>query len=666
MHAAIRRFRARPILSIFLLIVVAYGVWWIASDIRERFRHVDVAPAQAAGWTSYGGDPGGNRFSSATQIDLTNVQYLRQAWEYRTGDLTSDPASVAKSGFEATPIFAESSLIFCTPFDEVVALDPGTGRQKWRFNPRVPRDMIPASNFVCRGVSYWKDANPVAAAATCGARIFLGTLDARLIAIDARNGKPCRSFGENGVVRVDPGKPLEWRGEFGINSAPVIARDTVIIGSAISDDRRIDAPLGTVRAFDVRTGMLRWDYDPVPQSKDDPAAASWPALPKVTDHGNVWAPISVDPARNMVFLPTSSPAVDFYGGDRAGDNRDTTSIVAVDAADGHVVWSFQIVHHNLWDYDVPGQPGLYSIRRGGRTRDVVVSATKMGLLFVLDRDTGKPVFPVIERPVPQHGVPGEHLSPTQPFTPRPGLLARTRLEPENAFGLTPFDRASCRRQIAALRRDGLFTPPSLQGSLQFPFSGGGANWGSTSFAADRNLVIVNVNNIAASLILRKREDAAKLQKEFPKQEIYQMEGTPYVATRGLLLSSLGIPCNPPPWGELIAVDMASGLVKWRSTLGTTRDLSPVPLSIAWGTPNLGGPISTAGGLVFIGAAFDNYLRAFDSASGEELWKGRLPAGGQATPMTYAWNGRQYVVIAAGGNARSGTKLGDSVVAFALP
>lgn len=632
-------------------------------ELYKGLRTIEVADAAPAAWDSYGGDPGGGRHSPARQISAENVQFLKKAWEFRTGDLGRDRASFSRSGFEATPILVEESLVFCTPFNEVIALDPGTGRVRWRFDPKLDREMKPASGFICRGVSAWRDADPARAAAPCGSRILTATLDARLIALDARSGRPCGMFGVAGQVRIDPG-PLEWPGEFGVNSAPAIVGNTVIIGSAISDNRRVEAPRGTVRAFDVRTGAMRWEYDPVPR---DVAAAGWEGAPIRRGHGNVWSTMSVDPARNLVFLPTSSPAVDFYGGDRPGDNRDTSAIVALDAATGQVRWSFQTVRHNLWDYDVPGQPGLYRIRHQGRLRDVVVTATKTGLLFVLDRDTGKPVFPVVDRPAPQGGVPGERLSPTQPFSPLPGSLVRTSLRPEDAYGMTPFDRAGCRRQIAALRNDGLFTPPSIQGSVQFPFSGGGANWGSTSYAADQNLVIVNVNNIVGSLTLRPRSQAAALRRSIPAtQEIYDMAGTPYVATRSVLLSSLGVPCNPPPWGELIGIDMASGRIKWRSTLGTTRGQAPLGLAIKWGTPNLGGPITTASGLTFIAAATDNYLRAFATATGEELWKARLPAGGQATPMTYSWRGRQYVVIAAGGNARLGTKLGDSVVAFALP
>lgn len=657
----------RKAARVVLLVAVAGAAIWVGAKFFSDEHPADKISAGEARWTAYGADAGGSRFSPAQQITTDNVHRLQKAWTYSTGDMRRRPDGIANSGFEATPILVEDSLVFCSPFNEVIAIDPGTGKQKWRYDPGLRPDLQPASAFICRGVSYWQDTDPARARESCGARVLTGTLDGRVIALDARNGKPCRDFGSDGQVKIDPGRPLEWGGEFGINSAPAIIGDTVIVGTAISDNRRIEAPLGTVRAFDVRNGTLRWTFDAVPQSAYDPGAETWPEQLPGAGHGNVWSTISVDVERGLVFLPTSSPAVDFYGGEREGDNLHTSSIVAVKAETGDLVWSFQTVRHNLWDYDVAGQPGLYRITVDGKPRDVVVSATKTNMLFVLDRDTGKPVFPVIDRPAPRFGVPGERPSPTQPFAPRPGFLGATELKVEDAFGLTPFDRAKCREKIAALRNDGIFTLPTLQGSLQFPFGGGGANWGSTAYHPAANLVVVNINNLAGTLTLRRREDRKQLEAEIPPgQEIFDMAGTPYVATRSLLMSPWGIPCNPPPWGELIAIDMDSATIKWRSNLGSTRDMAPLGIARPWGVPNVGGPIVTAGGLVFIGATVDDYLRAFDLQSGKELWKGRLPAGGQATPMTYSWKGRQYVVIAAGGNARSKTRLGDEIVAFALP
>lgn len=647
-------------------LVAVVVIWSGLSEVSRGSSPLRVMPAGTGQWTSYGSDPGGSRYSDADQITPENVRRLKVAWTYRTGDLESKAAAMSDSGFEATPILAAGSVIFCTPFNEIVALDPATGRQKWRYDPKVSLTMIPGNAYVCRGVSYWRDTK-APADVPCASRIFMGTVDARLIAVDALTGRRCRDFGQDGQLRVDPGKTLEWPGEYAVNSAPAILADTVVIGSSISDNRRVDAPHGTVRAFDARTGALRWDFDPIPRRAMDPDIKTWRGTPPAEGQANVWSTISVDVKRNIVFLPTSSPSVDYYGGNRPGDNRNADSVVALNGDTGRLIWAFQTVHHNVWDYDVPSQPGLYTIRKDGKLRDVVVTVTKTGFVFVLDRETGVPVFPVEERPVPQDGVPGEVLSPTQPFPVLPKPLAPSRISSKDVFGFTPWDKAACRRRVEALRSDGLFTPPSLGGSAQYPFTGGGANWGSAAFHPGRNVVIVNTNNLLGSVTLRRRADQATLKTQIPaKQEISNQFGTPYVMTRDMVMSPWGVPCVRPPWGRLHAIDMDTGQELWRTPLGTTRDLAPLGIALKWGVPNVGGPAVTAGGLVFIAATVDDYLRAFDIRTGRELWKGRLPAGGQATPMSYVWEGRQYVLIAAGGNARSKTRLGDSVVAYALP
>jgi quinoprotein glucose dehydrogenase len=377
--------------------------------------------------------------------------------------------------------------------------------------------------------------------------------------------------------------------------------------------------------------------------------------------------MAVDAARGLLFVPTTSPSPDFFGGLRAGDNRHANSVVALDAATGAVRWAFQTVHHDVWDYDLPAQPMLATISKDGRRRDVVIQVTKTGLVFVLDRETGEPVFPVDERPVPQDGVEGEKLSPTQPFPIAPAPLTPQRIGPNYAFGLTPFDRDACRRRIAQARSDGIFTPPSTQGTIVFPSTAGGANWGGAAFDAQRNRLYVNTMSLLHIVTLVPRSDGGPDRGRYGDVEFGAMEGTPYAATRDAkILGPLGLPCNPPPWGQIHAIDMDSGAVAWSSPLGTTEDLAPLGIAVKWGTPNLGGPLATGGGLVFIGAAMDRYLRAFDSDTGRELWQGRLPAGGQATPMSYEWEGRQYIVIAAGGHGDLGTVQGDSVVAFALP
>jgi len=622
-------------------------------------------PTIADDWPFYGADAGGQRYSKAAQITTANVDRLVSAWTYRTGDLAARPDAVGRSAFEATPVLAGGQLLFCSPFNEVIALDPESGAERWRFDPEVATDYRPANQFTCRGVTAWTDPQ-AATGAACAMRVFMGTVDGRLLALDAGSGKPCAQFGPGGTVLIDPGMALVGPGEFQITSPPVVADGVLIVGSSIGDNVRANAPKGTVRAFDARTGAPRWDFDPIARGAEQ-HPADWPAgVAEPTGHANVWAPMSVDEARGLVFLPTSSPSPDFFGGLRAGDNRYANSVVALHAETGAVAWHFQIVHHDVWDYDLPAQPSLVTLQRDRRSVDALVQVTKQGLVFVFDRATGKPLFDVEERPVPQDGAVGEVLSPTQPIPVAPPPLAPQSLGANEAWGLTPWDRAACRRQIESARAEGLYTPPSAQGTLLVPFTGGGANWGGAAFDPASQTLYVNTSRAAHRITLIPAEGYEAASAADPDAEISPQRGTPWAMRRDLLLSPLGLPCNPPPWGMLTAVDLGSGTIRWESVLGTVRDLAPIPLTMKWGTPNFGGPIVTAGGVVFIGATMDDYLRAFDAKTGAELWKGRLPAGGQATPMTYVWNGRQYVVIAAGGHSTAGTRPGDSVVAFALP
>lgn len=618
------------------------------------------------GWQHYGGDAGGMRHSGAYEITPENAGELQEAWTYRTGDMEARAEAMKNSAFQATPILFAGSLIFCTPFNEAIALDPGTGVEKWRYDAKIKTDYRPGNQFVCRGVTPWVDA-AAAPGGLCAARLFMGTADARLIALDAATGQPCLGFGMDGEVRIDPGMDLQWPGEFQVTSPPSVANGVVIVGSSISDNRRANAPKGTVRAFDARTGKPIWEFNPVTQgAKDHPE--SWPrgGVAERTGHANVWAPIAADETRGLFFLPTSSPSPDFFGGLRAGDNRYANSVVAIEATSGKVRWHFQTVHHDVWDYDLPAQPSLVTLQRAGKAVDAVVQVTKQGFVFVLDRDTGKPVFEVEERPVPQDGAAGEFLSPTQPFPVAPPPLVPQMLTADDAWGLTYWDRKACRDKIAAARSEGIYTPPSAQGTIMYPFTAGGANWGGAAFDPATQTLYVNTNRTAHLITLIPSENFEAAKAAQPNEEISPQAPARWAVKRELLVSPLGLPCTPPPWGMLTAVDLSDGTIKWESVLGTVRDIAPVPLPLKWGVPNFGGPIVTAGGVVFIGAAMDDYLRAFDAASGEELWKGRLPAGGQATPMTYVWEGRQYVVIAAGGHARAGTRLGDYVKAYALP
>jgi quinoprotein glucose dehydrogenase len=615
------------------------------------------AAAPDVDWAHYGGDAGGQRYSSAAQITPANVKGLKVAWTWSTGEMATKGEAMEHASFEATPILAGGRLYLCSPFNAVAALDPATGEALWRFDPRIDTTVDYPNEFNCRGVTYWRD--PAAPPGSpCAERIYTAANDRRLFALDAATGQACPGFGKAGVVDVGAGVVLPRPGEMQITSPPVIVRDTIVVGSSIDDNQYVREISGAVRAFDVRTGHPKWSFDPLASAGSGVIAGA----------ANVWAPMSVDEARGLVFLPTSSASPDFYGAARPGAGGNANSVVALDAATGKFAWGFQTTHHDVWDYDIPAQPTLAQVAYGGGSTPAVIQATKQGLIFTLARDTGQPIIPVRERPVPQGGAPGEVLSPTQPFPDAPKGLAPIRISAKDAYGLTPWDRGKCRKLMEGARNEGIYTPPSTQGTILYPFTGGGVNWGGIAFDGGRQVAFVNTSSAMHLVTLIPADQIAAARKADPDAEISAQRGAPYGMKRVTLRSPLGLPCNPPPWGQLHAVDMKTGKVLWEVPLGTVRDLAPGAQFVMphTGTPNFGGPITTASGLVFIGAAMDDYLRAFDGATGKELWKGRLPAGGQATPMTYVWKGRQYVVIAAGGHAKSDTKRGDMVVAYALP
>ena len=536
-----------------------------------------LTAGRAGGAEYYGYDPGGSGFAPLDQITPGNVDQLAPAWTYHTGDLESRAPDVLKrSTFEVTPILVGDKLVACTPFNAVVAVDPGTGHELWRYDPEIKTDYRPANWFTCRGVAVWR--GPAGMAGPCVERILTATADLRLIALDLKDGKPCPDFGQDGAVRIDPGKPLIWPGEFQFTSPPAVIGDLVILGSSIADNQRVDAPRGTVRAFDVRTGAPRWRWDPVPERADDPDAASWGDGWRTTGAANVWAPIAIDEARGLVFLPTTSPSPDFYGGFAPATIAAPIPWSPSRPRPARVLWSYQLVHHDLWDYDIPAQPSLATITLDGKARDVVIQGTKQGLVFVLDRDTGRPVLPIEERPVPQGGVAGEALSPTQPFPADLPPLGPDRITPEQAWGLTPWDRGACARAISSARSEGRFTPPSLQGTLVMPFTGGGVNWGGLAVDGGKGVVYVNSTNLVHRITLFPAADYAQMKQRFPDKEVSPQRGAPYGMKRELLVSPLGLPCNPPPWGVLTALDLGSRKILWQTPLGTTEELNPLGLA----------------------------------------------------------------------------------------
>jgi len=597
-------------------------------------------------WPAYGRDAGGTRYSPLKQITRDNVAQLKPAWEYHTGALTPKSDLNSSAAFEATPIMIDGTLYVSTPFSQVIALDPATGKERWKYDPDIDRTRG-YSEVTSRGVSTWLDPQREAGEA-CHRRIIFGTIDARLIAVDAATGKVCDGFPQ---IDLTAGVGIKDRGQYQVTSPPAIVGDVVITGSSIGDGRRADSERGIVRAFHARTGKMVWSFDPLPASLKNAGA------------GNAWSAIAADPERDLVFIPTGSASPDFYGGERPGNNGYANSVVAIKASTGEVKWAFQVVHHDLWDYDVASEPSLVMFKG----TPAVAVTTKIGHFFVLDRMTGKSLLPIEERPVPQSRVPGEKTSATQPF-PKYDVLAPQKFTAEDAWGITPEEKAWCRARLEGLDWRGLFTPPSLEGTIIFPGNVGGVNWGSSAYEPYRGLLIVASDRLATIVKLIPRDklgdEIKNAQQNRFRMEVGRQTGTPYAMMREHLRAPSGLPCNAPPFSELIAVNLETGMKKWSVPLGS------IPLPNGGAIPGglaMGGPMVTGGGLIFVAATTsEQKLRAFDVDSGQELWAAQLPASAQATPMTYSFKGKQYVVICAGGHGKAGSKMGDSVVAFALP
>jgi len=579
-----------------------------------------------------------DRYSPLAQITRDNVAKLKPVWTYHTGALQPETALNQKAAFEATPLLIDGTLYLTTPFNRIVALDPATGAERWIYDPAVSRKHD-YSEVASRGVSAWTSGKEL--------RLFEGTIDGRLIAVDGHTGKVVWEVDLKRGVGYGP----EFTGDYEVTSPPAIAGDLVITGSSIADNAAVDMPRGIVRAFDVRTGALRWTWDPIP----------WAEKQQVrTGAANAWSILAVDAARDLVFIPTGSASPDYYGGARPGDNKWANSVVALKASTGAFVWGFQVVHHDLWDYDVASQPTLIEYKG----KPAVAVTTKIGNVFVLDRLTGKPLHTVEERAVPKSDIRGEDASPSQPV-PAWSAMVPQRITPADAWGANAEMREWCAKKIESFRNDGLFTPPSVRGSIAFPGNVGGVNWGGAAWDPVRNLLIANTNRVAAVMQVLPREDMqdamsrADVTEMAWRGEFARQRGTPYGVHRDWLIAPNGLPCNRPPWGAVVAFDLATGKLRWEAPLGLLAPGAPP------GAVNLGGPLATAGGLIFTAAAMDLTFHAFDADTGKEIWTVEVPAAAQSTPMTYEWQGKQYLVICAGGHGKLKNKMGDAVVAYAL-
>ena len=608
------------------------------------------APAQE--WRYYGGDAGGMKYSPLRQIHPGNVQRLRVAWTYHTGEISDGTRWPVRTAFEATPLMVDNVLYFTTPFNRLIALDAESGREVWSFDPKLDRNRYYVL-FIHRGAAYWPDSS----SPRPSPRIFYGTLDGRLFAVDARSGAAVKSFGEDGMVDLRAGMVAEGeKGMYGMSSPPAIYKDLVICGSMVSDSEP-RGPLGDVRAFDVRTGRLVWTFHAVPRAgelgNETWEGDSW------KDRGgvNAWSILSVDEQRGIVFVPLTSPAFDFYGGDRKGANLFGDSLVALEAATGRRLWHFQTVRHNIWDWDLPAQPSLITVDRGGQPLDAVAQVTKTGFTFLFDRVSGRPLFSIEEKAFPPSEVPGEQAWPTQPVPVKPPPFARQSMAAEELTSVTPESRSFCAELIEGARLGSIFTPIGLKPTIIFPGTNGGANWGGASFDPESRTLYVNSMDVGMVYRMIERPESA---------------GVPY-RNRGVGTPNSRFwdpnlyPCQQPPWGHLAAIDLNRGEFRWREVLGVVDELEKRGQGKT-GAPNLGGSIVTAGGLVFIGATNDSRFRAFDKDSGKELWVNRLPASAHATPMTYRGkkSGKQFVVIAAGGGNKYNSTYSDALIAYALP
>lgn len=656
----------------------------ISGDLgRDSTDMASTAPAMPEGeWQAYGRTEFGDRYSPLKQITPGNIGKLQEAWRIRTGDMPTakDPVEITNQN---TPLKVNGMLYACTAHSKVLALDPDTGKEIWRFDPQIQGpngdDFRGWAHMTCRGVSYYDEANfkntdaisqpatlsPAgqAIATSCPRRLFLPTADARLIAINADTGKVCEDFGNKGAVDLKAGIGPFTPGGYYSTSPAAITRNLVIIGGHVTDNESTNEPSGVIRAFDAHDGHLVWNWDsgnpdettPLPEGKT-----------YTRNSPNMWSLASVDEKLGMVYLPLGNQMPDQWGGNRsAGAEKFSAGTVALDIDTGKLRWNYQFTHHDLWDMDVGSQPTLLDMKTADGVKPALIQPTKQGSLYVLDRRDGTPIVPIREVPAPTGAVEGDHTAPTQA---RSDLnLLNPPLDEKAMWGATPFDQMLCRIQFKQLRYDGQYTPPSVQGSLIYPGNVGVFNWGSVSLDPVRQLLFTSPNYMAfVSKLVPRAEVAADSKRESETSGVQPNTGAPYAVIMHPFMSPLGVPCQAPAWGYVAGIDLTTNKVVWKHKNGTSRDSSPIPIGLPIGVPSMGGSMVTGGGVGFLSGTLDQYIRAYDVKNGKELWKSRLPAGGQATPMSYTGkDGKQYVLVVVGGHGSLGTKMGDYIIAYKL-